>query len=142
LLEHFWLGLSKDSALQLDITAGGSFTHKTTTEEEALLKHILENTSFTQSLLVVKPSIHEEVPLIESAPLLMAYPDSTTEPSPEPETTKKEEIQPPGFPFEFEEDLFEDFGNTSNYFHQKSPPVPIDPTDLSIRLSLKRWLET
>jgi hypothetical protein len=32
LLQHFWLGLSKETALQLDITAGGSFTHKTTAE--------------------------------------------------------------------------------------------------------------
>ena len=47
LLQHFWLGLSKESALQLDISAGGSFTHKTTAEGEALLDRILENTSFT-----------------------------------------------------------------------------------------------
>jgi hypothetical protein len=37
LLQHFWLGLSKESALQLDITLGGSFTHKTTEKGEALL---------------------------------------------------------------------------------------------------------
>jgi hypothetical protein len=46
---------------------------------------------------------------------------------PEPETTEEEEFQPPGFPFEFEEDLFEDFGNTLNYFHQKRPPVLVGP---------------
>ena len=39
-LQHFWLGLSKESALQLDISAGGSFTHKTTAEGEALLDRI------------------------------------------------------------------------------------------------------
>jgi hypothetical protein len=44
LLQHFWLGLSKESALQLDIIAEGSFTHKTTDEGEALLDRILENT--------------------------------------------------------------------------------------------------
>ena len=43
-LQHFWLGLSKESALQLDITAGDSFMHKTTKEGEALLDRILENT--------------------------------------------------------------------------------------------------
>jgi hypothetical protein len=43
LLQHFWLGLSKKSVLQLDITARGSFTHKTTDEGEALLDRILEN---------------------------------------------------------------------------------------------------
>ena len=40
LLQHFWLGLRKESTLQLDITAGGSFTHKTTVEGEALLDRI------------------------------------------------------------------------------------------------------
>ena len=50
LLQHFWLGLSKEPALQLDISAGGSFTHKITAEGEALLDRILENTSFTETL--------------------------------------------------------------------------------------------
>jgi hypothetical protein len=36
LLQHFWLGLNKESALQLDIVVEGSFTHKTTTEGETL----------------------------------------------------------------------------------------------------------
>ena len=36
LLQHFWLGHSEESALQLDIAAGGLFTHKTIAEEEAL----------------------------------------------------------------------------------------------------------
>ena len=42
LLQHFWLGLSKESAQELDITVRGSFTHKTTKEGEALLDRILE----------------------------------------------------------------------------------------------------
>ena len=54
LLQHFWLGLSKESALQLDVTVGGSFTHKTTAEGEALLDRILENTSFTETLPAVE----------------------------------------------------------------------------------------
>jgi hypothetical protein len=53
----FWLGLSKEFALQLDIAAGGSFTHKTTVEEEALLDRILENTPPLEPLRVeLKPS--------------------------------------------------------------------------------------
>ena len=44
LFQHFLLGLSKEFALQLDITIGGSFMHKTTEEGEALLDRILENT--------------------------------------------------------------------------------------------------
>ena len=52
----FWLGLINDTAQQLDITAGGSFAYKTTSEGVALLDRILENTSFTEPLLVVQPS--------------------------------------------------------------------------------------
>jgi hypothetical protein len=83
LLQHFWLGLSKKSALQLDVTAGGSFMHKITSEAEALLDRILENTSFTEALPLEEPSSHEEAPLIESAILTLNHLDSTTEPSPE-----------------------------------------------------------
>jgi hypothetical protein len=74
------------------------------------------------SFLIVEPSSHEE------APLFLTYPDSSTKPSLKPETPKEEEIQPPEFSFEFEDNLFKDFGNTSNYFYQKRPPVPIGPT--------------
>jgi hypothetical protein len=126
LLQHFWLEFSKESALQLDITAGGSFTHKATTEGEARLERILENTSFTP---VVEPSSHEEVKLIGSASLLLTYPNSSSKPSREPETMEEEEIQPPGFPFEFKEDLFEDFRNTSHYFHQKRSPILVGPAE-------------
>lgn len=42
LLQHFYMGLSKKSALYLDITAGGSFTHKTATEGREMLERILE----------------------------------------------------------------------------------------------------
>ena len=52
LLQHFWLGLSKESALQLDIFAGGSFAFKSTYEGEALLDRILENTTFIEPLPV------------------------------------------------------------------------------------------
>jgi len=56
LLQHFWLGLNNNTAQQLDITAGGSFAYKTTSEGVALLDRILENTSFTEPLPVVQPS--------------------------------------------------------------------------------------
>jgi hypothetical protein len=61
--------------------------------------------------------------------LLLTYPNSSSEPLPEPETLEEEEIQLPELPFEFEEDLFKDFGNTSNYFHPKMPPVPNSPSE-------------
>jgi hypothetical protein len=105
------------------------------------LKHH-QNTSFTESFPVVEPSSHEEATLFESAPLLLTYPDSSTEPSPEPETMEQEEIQPPEFPFEFVDDLFEDFGNPSSYFYQKRPQFQLVRPNRLIRLSLKIWLGT
>ena len=69
LLQHFWLGLSKKSSLQLDITAKGSFNHKTTAKGEALLDRILENTPPLEPLRVEPESSHEEVSSAESKPL-------------------------------------------------------------------------
>ena len=122
LLQHFWLGLSKESTLQLDISAGGLFTHKTTAEGEALLDRILENTSFIETLPAAESSSHEEVLLVDYTNPPSDLVEPTTESSPEPETPKKKEIPPLEFPFEFEEDLFEYFGNTTNYPHVKRPP--------------------
>ena len=62
LLYHFHLGLSKKAALHLDISSGGSFTHKTISEGKAILEKILENTLYT--------GIYDEFPKeeIESSP--------------------------------------------------------------------------
>ena len=80
LLQHFWLGLSKESALQLDIAAEGSFTHKTTEEGEALLDRILENTPPLEPLRVEPMLSPEEVSSAEAKPTT-----SIQTPSPEPE---------------------------------------------------------
>jgi len=47
LLQHFNYGLSKDAALFLDISSGGSFSHKIVSEGKAILAKILENTPYT-----------------------------------------------------------------------------------------------
>ena len=49
------------------------------------------------------------------------------EPSPEPEDPEEKEILPPEFPFNIEEDIFYDYGNTTLYHLQKRPPAPLDP---------------
>ena len=85
LLQHFWLGLNNNTAQQLDITAGGSFAYKTTSEGVALLDRILENASFTEPLPVVAPSSQEEAPVAESTHSLTTHDDSPAEPSPKPE---------------------------------------------------------
>jgi len=60
-------------------------------------------------------------------------------PLPEPEDPE-EGFQPSDLA-PFEDDLFEDFGNTSNYSCQKKPPVPVttlDPLDKEfLRESIK-----
>ena len=45
-LDIFCLGLDMKSALDLDITAGGSFAHTTPTEWREILDSFLENSSF------------------------------------------------------------------------------------------------
>jgi hypothetical protein len=43
LLQHLYTGLSKENARYLDITAGGSFTHKTPAEGSKIHDKIMEN---------------------------------------------------------------------------------------------------
>jgi hypothetical protein len=120
LLQHFWLGLNKES--ELDIAAGGSFTHKTIEEGEALLDRILENTPHLEPLHVEPMLSPEEVSSAEAEPT-----PSIQRTSPELEDPE-EGFQPSDLPY-FEDDFFEDFRNTSNYLCQKRPPVPITPVD-------------
>jgi hypothetical protein len=133
-LQHFWLGLSKESALQLDITAGGSFTHKTTTKGEALLDRILENTPPLEPFRVALKPSHEEVSSAEAEPI-----KSIERLLPEPENPKKS-FQSLDLPY-FEDDFFEDFRNILNYACQRRPPIPViscDPLDKELlRESIK-----
>ncbi len=81
---------------------------------------ILENTSFihSETLQEIKHT-HKEPSIVESKPILCTSQDSPFEPSSEPHEPKEEEIQPSKIPFVFEEGLFEDYRNTSNYSYQK-----------------------
>jgi len=92
-----------------------------------LLDRILENTSFTEPLPVVESSSQEEAPVTESTYSLITHDDSPAETSPEPECPKEEEILPPEFLFNIEEDIFYEFDNTTLYPLPKRPPVPLDP---------------
>ena len=120
LLQHFWLGLSKESALQLDIAVGGSFNHKTIAEGDALLDRILENTPPLESLYVGPKSSHVEV---SSAGLKQYHPFRDPHPN-----QKLRGLQPLEFPF-FEDEFHENFINASKYSYQKRPPVPATPLD-------------
>lgn len=124
------MGLDKESVLYLDIMAGGSFTHKIPMEGKEILDHILENMSFVggtiEPLLEAKSS-SDELPTHESEPSTPTSLDSTVELSPEPQ--KGKELLALEFSFAFEEDLFEDFRNTSNYSCKPKPPVPVSTPD-------------
>jgi len=130
-LQHFYIGLDTESAFYLDITSGGSFTHKTPSEGRKILDRITENTSFIANSEPSNEectSSHEDILVAESDPLPPITLDSALGPFSEPQAPE-EEIQPLEFPFEFKDDLFEDFGNTSNYPCTRKPPVPIPSTD-------------
>ena len=106
-----------DSASYLDIIAGGSFSHKTLAKDMEILEIITENTSFvaesTPSWEQHKSS-HKDILVAEFDHSLFIPLDSALESSPEPRVLEKEEIWPIELPFKFEDNLFEDLGNTSN----------------------------
>jgi hypothetical protein len=130
LLHHFHLGLSKEVALHLDISSGGSFMHKTISEGKAILEKILENTPYT--------STYDEFPEeVESGPDQLEEAHATESKIPSNlshdlvaiehpikgmhHTLKDDKPHPSSFPVEFKEEFYEDFGNVSNL------PVQVRP---------------
>jgi hypothetical protein len=94
------MGLEMDAAKDLDITAGGSFAHKTLVEGRAIPDSLLENSFFPTDHS--KPheesdSIHESLSTSESEPSTSTSQESSVEPSLEPRIMEEEEIQPPKF---------------------------------------------
>jgi len=142
LSKHFYLGLNKEAALHLDSASRGSFLHKTINEGQAILEKTLENTPYT--------SIFDEFPKEEKV----------VEPSPKPQdeehTTEldisidssnnlvvekppiegmqtqleDDERSPLEFPFEFKEDIFEDYGISLNCLVQVRPQEKTTPIEL------------
>ena len=124
LLQHFYASLDKESAHHLDIMFGGSFAYLTPNEGKEVLNRIMDRTSFvgTYEPTLAEPEVcQEEDPEIESESLESKSLDSTPEPSPElkPETPEEDNSLPLEFLQSIEDDLFEDFGNTSNYLYRK-----------------------
>jgi hypothetical protein len=121
LLQNFRYGLDKESAENLDISTRGSFAHKTTAEGRELLDLILVNDFFGRSEAVPEVKIiHEESLHVES---------------------EEEEIHSLEIPFQFEEDLFEDYGNTSNYSCEKRPPTKVNSNDPLDKAMLKETVK-
>ena len=146
LLQQFHHGLSKEAALFLDISSGGSFSHKTISEGKAILDKILENIPYAgfydefpkevEPNLEPKEEAHStelEIPIDSSHNLVAEKPpDKGTQ-----NQLEDDEKSPLELPFEFEEDLFEDYGNTLNFSIQARPlakTTPSDPQDESIAI--------
>jgi hypothetical protein len=132
LLHHFHLGLSKEAALHLDISLGGSFSHKTISEGKAILEKILENTPYIgifyefpeEEEVDPSPDQQEEAQATESEIPLNSSNNLVAKEPPTMGTQHTLEDggpHPSMFPFEIEEDLFEDFANASNL------PVQVKP---------------
>lgn len=83
LLQHFCLGLNKDSSYYLDITAGGLFTHKTTTEVRSIPDKILENIYYidhhNEPIQKVGKSSNKDHSTAEYKPLPLSSPDPAVE---------------------------------------------------------------
>ena len=86
------------SALNLDITAGGSFAQITPTEGREMLDFLLENSSFptnhNEPIQQECESRQEDLPAAESSPSTSTSLDSVVELMPDPGTSGEEEIQP------------------------------------------------
>nr|CAE01642.2 OSJNBb0021I10.5 [Oryza sativa Japonica Group] len=126
LLQHFHTGLDKESTFYLDITAGGSFMHKTPSEGRTILDRILENTSCMMQS--DEPQLEASVSKIEE-PLTIEplFEPSTSASSidekvPEQPSVENEEIQTPErAAILFRDGLDEDYGNNVGILY--SPTV-------------------
>jgi len=111
------------SALDLDITAGGSFAHTSATERREVLDSLLENSFFPtgHSEPCREESIlsHERISTLESDLSFFISPYSFVEPSPKPQISEKEPIQPPEFFPRFEDDSSGNIRNTSNHLRHE-----------------------
>ena len=110
----FYMGLDRKTLKHLDTASGGSFLHVTANSGRSILTKILENT----------PEEVDKMPLEEETQI--AKPELLPNPSPtlaipNPEPPKKEETPILDFVLEFEDELFAEYGNTSNYHTMRRP---------------------
>ena len=107
--------------------------HRTPTEGREILDHILGNSSSTA--YPCEPQ-QESQSHLESSSSAESYPytsqDLSVEPSPEPRTSKEEEIQPSKFSSQFEDDPYEDLRNTLNFLPYRRPMAPLYPSRKSM----------
>jgi hypothetical protein len=118
LLQHFYVSLNGETAQIFDTTSRGAFLHCSASEGRNVLRKILGNIPNTSihddgPEDVIEKTPEEEPVIVESEPLTTPLEASTVLQVLEP--PKEEEILPLKNILEFEDDLFFDFGNISNY---------------------------
>jgi hypothetical protein len=130
LLQHFYVGVSGKTTQLLDTSSGGSFLHPSASEGKEILTKILENTPYTsipndppEDVVEIAPE--EEPMIVEHEPLATPLEASTILQVLEP--PKKEEIPLLEDMFKFEEYLFSNFGNNSNYSAIRKSSTPSTP---------------
>ena len=104
----FCSGLGVESALNLDIIAGGSFAQITPTEGREILDFLLANSSFptnhNEPIQQECESRQEDLTTAESSPSTSTSLDSAVELTLYTGTSGEEEIQPPKSCFRFEDE--------------------------------------
>ena len=107
-LNIFCSSLDMESALKLDITAGGSFAQIIPTEGREILDFLLANSSFptnhNEPIQQECESRQEELPVAESSPSTSTSVDLAIGLTPDTGTLGEEEIQPPKFYVRFEDE--------------------------------------
>jgi hypothetical protein len=115
------LGLCEKSAQFFNIASGGAFLHLPICEGRAILETILENSPYNDGHHDSPDkkdnpiTTQEDVLIAEFLPNPSKSLATNHIPKPFLGTPKEEEIHPLEFPFEFEDDLSSDVGNTSNH---------------------------
>jgi hypothetical protein len=125
LLQHFFLGLNRKTRKHLNLAAGGAFMHITAEHAKTILMNILNDLSEEREEL-----LEEETQIAE--------PELLPEPSQplailEPELPQEEEEGTPlsDFMLDFEDELFTEFGNTSNYHIMPKPQEPRESKNIN-----------
>ena len=126
LLQHFYMGLSGETAQLLDTTSRGAFLHCSASAG----RNILENTPYTSvhdDILedVVEKTPEEEPMIVEPKHLTTPLEASIVLQVPKP--PKEEEILPLENMSKFKDELFSNFGNTSNYYAIRKSSAPSAP---------------
>jgi hypothetical protein len=113
------VGLNKKTIKHLNSSAGGSFMHITPEHAKDIFMKILDNLPEENEKLEEETKIAEPKILPEpSQPLALAILDL--------EPPKQEETSILDFMLEFEDELFDDYGNTLKYHMMKKPQEALD----------------